>query len=79
MFDIGNVPFSQVSDTEKKTYEGNVKGTGTYQGYKLRQYWVCQWFLYAEHSHLRSLISTLKAGCETRSSNTTVRAYSGTS
>jgi len=39
MFDIGDVAFNQVSDQEKKAYEGNVKETGTYQGYKLRQYW----------------------------------------
>ncbi|KAH9834791.1 Clavaminate synthase-like protein [Rhodofomes roseus] len=39
MFDIGDVAFSQVSDQEKKAYEGNVKELGTYQGYKLRQYW----------------------------------------
>ena len=40
MFDIANVAFSQVSDREKKAYEGKVKETGSYQGYKLRQYWV---------------------------------------
>lgn len=40
MFDIADVPFSQVSDQEKKAYECNVKEMGTYQGYKLRQYWV---------------------------------------
>ncbi|EPS93318.1 hypothetical protein FOMPIDRAFT_1102120, partial [Fomitopsis schrenkii] len=39
MFDIGDIPFSQVSDAEKKAYEGHIKETGTYQGYKLRQYW----------------------------------------
>ena len=41
MFDIADIPFSQVSEAEKKAYEGRVKETGTYQGYKLRQYWVC--------------------------------------
>ena len=41
MFDIADVPFSQVSEQEKKAYECHVKELGTYQGYKLRQYWVC--------------------------------------
>ncbi|KAF9011703.1 hypothetical protein BDQ17DRAFT_1232931 [Cyathus striatus] len=40
MLDIGDVPFSQTSDEEKNTYIGNIKETGSYQGYKLRQYWV---------------------------------------
>ena len=44
MFDIADIPFSQVSDAEKKAYEGRVKETGTYQGYKLRQYWVSHFF-----------------------------------
>lgn len=39
MFDIANVAFSQVSAQEKKAYEGTVKEAGSYQGYKLRQYW----------------------------------------
>ena len=40
MFDIANVPFSQVGDEEKQAYAGNIKETGTFQGYKLRNYWV---------------------------------------
>ncbi|EPT03279.1 hypothetical protein FOMPIDRAFT_90926 [Fomitopsis schrenkii] len=39
MFDIADVAFGQVSDQEKKAHEGKVKDTGSYQGYKLRQYW----------------------------------------
>ncbi|KAJ8597720.1 Clavaminate synthase-like protein [Rhizopogon salebrosus TDB-379] len=39
MFDIADVPFSAVSDSEKQTYAGTMKQTGSYQGYKLRQYW----------------------------------------
>ncbi|PCH36841.1 Clavaminate synthase-like protein [Wolfiporia cocos MD-104 SS10] len=39
IFDIADIPFSLVSDEEKRAYLGNVKHTGTYQGYKLRQYW----------------------------------------
>lgn len=40
VFDIGDVPFSQVPDEEKKRYAGKMLETGSYQGYKLRQYWV---------------------------------------
>ena len=29
-----------MSEEEKKAYTGNIKATGSYQGYKLRQYWV---------------------------------------
>ncbi|OAX33794.1 Clavaminate synthase-like protein [Rhizopogon vinicolor AM-OR11-026] len=39
MFDIADVPFSAVSDSEKQIYAGTMKQTGSYQGYKLRQYW----------------------------------------
>ncbi|KAH9835001.1 uncharacterized protein C8Q71DRAFT_136350 [Rhodofomes roseus] len=39
IFDIADVPFSAVTDEEKKTYAANIKATGSYQGYKLRQYW----------------------------------------
>ncbi|KAE9405499.1 Clavaminate synthase-like protein [Gymnopus androsaceus JB14] len=39
MFDIADVPFSQVSDEEKEKYVAQTKQTGSYQGYKLRQYW----------------------------------------
>ncbi|KAH9944883.1 Clavaminate synthase-like protein [Amylocystis lapponica] len=38
-FDIADIPFSQVSDEEKRVYNANIKATGSYQGYKLRQYW----------------------------------------
>jgi len=39
MFDIADVPFSQVSDEEKQKYVASPKQTGSYQGYKLREYW----------------------------------------
>ncbi|KAJ3556971.1 hypothetical protein NP233_g11853 [Leucocoprinus birnbaumii] len=39
IFDVANVPFEQVSDAEKQAYAGTMKVTGSYQGYKLRQYW----------------------------------------
>ncbi|KAK2460814.1 hypothetical protein APHAL10511_007284 [Amanita phalloides] len=39
IFDIADIPFSRVSDDEKRQYEGKMKVTGSYQGYKLRQYW----------------------------------------
>jgi hypothetical protein len=40
IFDIADTPFSAVSDSEKRIYAGKIKQTGSYQGYKLRQYWV---------------------------------------
>jgi isopenicillin N synthase-like dioxygenase len=39
IFDIADLPFSAVSDSEKKIYAGTMKQSGSYQGYKLRQYW----------------------------------------
>ncbi|EKM77199.1 hypothetical protein AGABI1DRAFT_77616 [Agaricus bisporus var. burnettii JB137-S8] len=39
IFDIANVPFEGVSEDEKKEYAGTMKKSGSYQGYKLRQYW----------------------------------------
>lgn len=40
IFDIADVPFSQVNDDEKQKYRGTMLETGSYQGYKLRNYWV---------------------------------------
>lgn len=40
IFDIANVAFDQVDSEEKKRYEGRPRKTGSYQGYKLRTYWV---------------------------------------
>ncbi|KDQ32558.1 hypothetical protein PLEOSDRAFT_1073080 [Pleurotus ostreatus PC15] len=37
--DISDVFFSGVSQEDKKLYEGTMKTTGSYQGYKLRNYW----------------------------------------
>ncbi|KAF7343273.1 Clavaminate synthase-like protein [Mycena venus] len=39
MFDIADVPFSCVEPDEKRVYTGKMKETGSYQGYKPRQYW----------------------------------------
>lgn len=39
IFDIADIPFAQVGDKEKKLYEGQVKVTGSYQGYKPKRYW----------------------------------------
>lgn len=39
MFDIADVPFTDVSLEEKQLYAGTMKETGSYQGYKLRNYW----------------------------------------
>ena len=40
IFDIADVLFSQVSEEEKKLYMGNVRENGSYQGYKLKGFWV---------------------------------------
>ncbi|KAF8921391.1 Clavaminate synthase-like protein [Mucidula mucida] len=39
IFDIADIPFSAVSEEEKRSYAANILATGSYQGYKLRQYW----------------------------------------
>ncbi|KAJ8457010.1 hypothetical protein ONZ51_g11780 [Trametes cubensis] len=39
IFDIADVPFSQVAEDEKKQFSYDIKATGLYKGYKLRQYW----------------------------------------
>ena len=38
MFDIADIPFANVGPEEKKSYEANILQTGSYQGYKLRNY-----------------------------------------
>jgi hypothetical protein len=40
MFDIADIPFARVSEEEKRIYVARMKETGSYQGYKPRQYWV---------------------------------------
>ncbi|ESK88673.1 hypothetical protein Moror_3076 [Moniliophthora roreri MCA 2997] len=39
IFDIADVPFTQVSENEKKVYDARAHETGFLDGYKLRQYW----------------------------------------
>ncbi|KAK0458639.1 Clavaminate synthase-like protein [Desarmillaria tabescens] len=39
IFDIADIPFTDISDSEKQQYEAKIIQTGSYQGYKLRQYW----------------------------------------
>ncbi|KAF7366894.1 hypothetical protein MSAN_00948100 [Mycena sanguinolenta] len=39
MFDIADIPFSCVDAEEKRLYAAKIKETGSYQGYKPRQYW----------------------------------------
>ncbi|OBZ66700.1 hypothetical protein A0H81_13134 [Grifola frondosa] len=39
MFDIADIPFTLVDDVEKRRFAPNIKEDGSYQGYKLRQYW----------------------------------------
>ena len=40
IFDIANLPFEHVPDEEKKRFAGDIKKTGSYRGYNLRNYWV---------------------------------------
>lgn len=40
IYDIADVPFDQVDPGEKQAFAGKIKETGSYQGYKLRSYWV---------------------------------------
>ncbi|KIK68323.1 hypothetical protein GYMLUDRAFT_256067 [Collybiopsis luxurians FD-317 M1] len=39
IFDIADIPFSQVEEDEKQNYESRLKETGTQEGYKPRQYY----------------------------------------
>lgn len=39
IFDIADIPFTQVGEEEKKRYAGKIREEGSYQGYKLRQFW----------------------------------------
>ncbi|KAF8888034.1 hypothetical protein BD779DRAFT_474689 [Infundibulicybe gibba] len=39
IFDIADIPFSQVSTEDKQKYVAAMKTDGSYQGYKPRQYW----------------------------------------
>ena len=40
MTDIADIAFAQVSEEEKKRFEGKIKEEGSWMGYKLRQFWV---------------------------------------
>lgn len=39
IFDIADVPFNSVQDEEKRVYASDMKGAGSYQGYKMRSLW----------------------------------------
>ncbi|KAI1787058.1 Clavaminate synthase-like protein [Ganoderma leucocontextum] len=39
MVDIADVPFTQVSEEEQKSFTGKIKEAGSYRGYKPRQFW----------------------------------------
>ncbi|KAG5640445.1 hypothetical protein DXG03_008631, partial [Asterophora parasitica] len=51
IFDIANVPFEYVALEEKQAYAGTMKDTGSYQGYKLRQYWHIEGGVYDQLEH----------------------------
>jgi hypothetical protein len=40
MFDLSNYVVEHVGDEEKRKYEGHMRETGTYRGYKPRKFWV---------------------------------------
>lgn len=40
MFDIADVPFTQVEDEEKMKFTSKIAESGSYRGYKLRNLWV---------------------------------------
>ena len=40
MFNIADVPFTGVSDEEKRVYAAAIKETGSYRGYKFPGYFV---------------------------------------
>jgi len=52
MFDIADIPFARVSEEEKRIYVARMKETGSYQGYKPRQYWVNKWLPWAVLSNM---------------------------
>ncbi|EJF58284.1 Clavaminate synthase-like protein [Dichomitus squalens LYAD-421 SS1] len=39
MVDIADIPFSQVSEDDKRQYASKIKETGSYRGFKPRQFW----------------------------------------
>ena len=43
MTDIADVPFAQVSEEEKKMFDGKIRQEGSWMGYKLRQFWVSRY------------------------------------
>ena len=40
IFDIADVPFTQVPEEEMKRYTADIKGTGSFRGFKPRELWV---------------------------------------
>ncbi|KAI0658180.1 Clavaminate synthase-like protein [Cubamyces menziesii] len=40
IFDIADIPFSQVPEDEMKRYTADIKGTGSYRGFKPREVWI---------------------------------------
>lgn len=56
MIDIADIPFSQVSDEEKEKYVASIKQTGSYQGYKPRQYWVSTLMIWKSPLDLHTII-----------------------
>lgn len=40
MFDIADVPFTQVPEEELGQFTAKIKENGSYKGYKHREFWV---------------------------------------
>lgn len=72
IFQIADVPFAQVSEEEKEIYAGRMAETGSDQGYKRRQYWVCPLTILTFHILMNLSCSILMVVYVTRSRITTV-------
>ena len=71
MTDIADIPFAQVSEEEKKRFDGKIKQEGSWMGYKLREFWVSRCTLTECISRL-SMIRRSTTAFATRLSITTV-------
>ena len=58
MFDIADYAFSGVPDEEKRNYLADIKDGGSYQGYKLREFWVMR----RDPTHVSNAYKTLPTG-----------------
>ena len=85
MVDIADVPFTQVSEAEKQQYASKIKETGSYRGFKPREFWVRlspSTFLWGDRSDMsletRNRRSTTACATRLRTTTSTTR-YSANS